>query len=247
MASRKTLLSVTLVALGFSAFGPCLAQDVDTLQKNVQADQAQADKDKAALDEARKQDAAYEAKVQQQLDAAAAARPGVQSKLSELEKRFSARQLNKLLNTPGNELYVLNTWLKQEVQARALADRYIGIYRNRIQQLEGTQAYDQQAIGVDETLLERAQAQGSTQDAEAADQKRKDADAKYWANRNAPPADTGSINPVFVMGAPIGTGLYYPWKPEDSSVLNPLYHPDYPSTGAGQGYGNNTIMLTGDD
>ena len=246
MASRKIFLSTTLIALGFFAFGPCLAQDVDTLQKNLQSDQAQADKDKAALDAARKQDADYEAKLQQQLDNAAAARPGVQSRLTELEKRFSARQLNKLLNTPGNELYVLNTWLKQELQARALADRYIGMYRNRIQQLEGTQAYDQQAIGVDETLLERAQAQDSASDAQAADEKRKDADAKYWANKNSPPADTGSINPVFVMGAPIGTGLYYPWNPEDSSVLNPLYHPDYPSTGAGQGFGNSTIMLTGD-
>jgi hypothetical protein len=246
MASRKKILSTTLAALGFFAFGPCLAQDVNTLQNNLNTDQAQADKDKAALDAARKQDADYEAKVQQQLDNAAAARPGVQARLTDLEKRFSARQLRKLLATPGNELYVLNTWLKQEVQARALADRYIGMYRNRIQQLEGTQAYDQQAIGVDETLLERAQAQESTSDAEAADQKRKDADAKYWANKNSPPADTGSINPAFILGAPLGTVGYIPWKPEDSSVLNPLYRPDYPSTGAGQGFGNNTIMLTGD-
>ena len=265
MVASKILATGILVSIGFLAQNASFAQStVDESGQAVKADQTQIDKDQATLNQLRQQEDAYVRKVRAQLNQAEAARPGIEQRIQDLKKSLSESQIRKMVSTPGNELYVLNNWLKQERESKGIADRYIGYSRYRIQQAQAALAQDQINMQSDQGDQQRAQAAQDAQDSQPSRQDQETSDANYWSRKEfgstpentAGYVDPGSVNPIFSYAltneasAPSGSmdngtmrSIIYmrPYNPENQAgVLKPLYTP-----GASQDSGTKSADSTG--
>lgn len=226
--SRAMLAIAVTCAVGQAAWSQPSPAQVDLEKQQVQLDQQQVDQDKADLKKLQQQSADYQKQVQN----AEAARPGVQAQLRALEQRghFTTAQLQKMLNTPGNELYVLNTWLVKEQAMKTQSDLYMQALQNRIQQALAKLQQDQYNRDMDKFKLSHDSGLEQTQDVQNADQQRQQKDAKYWTHRAGDDVVTDpSQDPNWVYGAD-GAGWYQPFNPFEAyqkpkHLLSPLYTP----------------------
>jgi hypothetical protein len=226
--SRAMLAVAVTFAVGQSASSQTSSPAIDLDKQQVQLDQQQVDQDKADLQKLQQQSADYQKQVQN----AEAARPGVEAQLRGLKQRghFTTAQLQKMLSTPGNELYVLNTWLVQEQAMKTQSDKYMQALQARIQQALAKLQQDQYNRDMDKFKLSHDSGLQQEQNVQNADQQREEKDAQYWTHRDGQDEVTDpSEDPNWVYGA-AGTGWYQPFNPflpykKPKHLLSPLYTP----------------------
>jgi hypothetical protein len=160
----SSLSSVLLLSLVLTVPLSANAQQIAQLPlgEQVQQDQSQVQEDKARLKEDSANEQHAEQGTQQYIQSTAqwiqqadAQKQQYEEKLGALESGKSKASLAKMLNTPGNQLYVLNSWLKKESALEAQAQRNL---QNAQQSLTGERSalqQDEQAITYDAATAQR--------------------------------------------------------------------------------------------
>jgi hypothetical protein len=161
----KTVVLSTLLPITFSpsvfaqikiAQAP-LGEQIEQDRSKIREDRNRVRREQADESQGEQGTQQYIDKTQEWVQQADAQAQTVQSKLNSLERGKSQATLAKMLNTPGNELYVLNTWLRNEAAQKAQAEANIQNAQRSIVSHRSAIEQNQHQLNSDAATLARDQ------------------------------------------------------------------------------------------
>lgn len=181
----KTIFLAVVVPIAFStnvlsslAQAP-LGEQIDQDRSKMREDRARLRQQQAEESQGEQGAQQYIDQTQQWIQQADTQAQTVKDKLSSLERGKSQATLAKMLATPGNELYVLNTWLQNEAAQKAQAEANIQNAQRSIINHRSALEQNQHQLNSDAATLARDQGTFRDEMDSHADMVRQSHDARW--------------------------------------------------------------------
>ncbi|HEY9784793.1 MAG TPA: hypothetical protein V6D17_05260 [Candidatus Obscuribacterales bacterium] len=190
LVKKQKLVMVSSAALALSASISCALAQVPLGEKirddgsTVRGDQSRLRRDEAKIQRAQESTQEYLQSTEQWIQQNDAQIQDTQSKLNALEAGIKSKTtLAKLLNTPGNQFYVLKTLLQKEMDMKAQAEANIQTAQQNLAAQQSAVQQDRYQINADRALMRADQGSYRDEMDRYYDLVRQKNDARYMGDR----------------------------------------------------------------
>lgn len=155
LAIALSASSILLTAFQGPLFSQPLGEQLDQDRARMQDDNRQLRMDFRQVNQDNKATRDYIQQTESWIQDADMQAQAKQQQLSDLERQQKSQSMiNKLLNTPGNQMYILNCWLKNEANMRAQAESNLEAAQAKLRASNAQLGRDRYQLDADSSSLQ---------------------------------------------------------------------------------------------
>lgn len=180
--ARILAISFTVQVLSVDAYAQApLGEQIQQNRAQVRQDRELLREDQNRLRQQENQSNAYIQQTENWIQQADQQANQVQAKLNTLEAQVkSPTTLRKMLSTPGNQMYVLQSWLQNEAAQKAQAEQNIQRAQRSLQSAQSVLGQDRQQITADSAMVQHNSGIFRAEMDSNADEIRQRQQARFW-------------------------------------------------------------------